>query len=157
MYPFTHLIYASVAALFGFQTGLISVFGAVVLVLLSVLVDIDHLICFNNKNKDWNLKRCWNYCIASDLTQEDMIFHKRKFVIPALLISIFLYLIWSSIGYVFLAGLAVHYVLDFVHFHMIYRKQTHLGLKIFGLKTPLHIYELVADATGLGLLIALIL
>lgn len=157
MYPWTHLIYGLIAAIAGFQLGLINVYMAVVLVVLTVLLDIDHLIYYYGKKRDLNLKRCWNYCVTQLKTRRNMLFHDWRFVIFAILLCVFLYFTKIGWSYVVWAGFFMHYLLDELSLFVRLVKNKIFKIKIFGLIMHLYSYEVLVDIIGLAVLIALIL
>ncbi len=157
MYPHTHFIFALIAALIGLKLDLINLYLAVVLVLFSVLLDIDHLLLYHSIKKDWNLKRCWNTCIAEDYKRERMVFHCIYFVILLIMISAILYLMKSSWSYVLVAGYFPHYFLDHLHLHLRRKKYKFSKIKIFGLIMHLHKFELLLDFLSLIVLILILL
>lgn len=155
MYPWTHLIYGLIAGLIGLELGLININLAVVLVLISVFVDIDHLIFYYSRKKSWNVFKAWDYCVASKDMFPLPIFHRFWFVVLVLLLGIVLYFFNTGWSYVLLSGYFVHYVLDQINLCLL-GKYKYNPLKIFGLNIRVYGYELILDIVGLVVIVVLL-
>jgi len=151
MYPKTHLIFGLIFA------GLIWLFfppigflGFFLILVSSVLIDVDHYLFYVWKVKDWSLIRAYRWSIKVDkilltLKREEIqeyksfifIFHGIEFWL------ILLFLIPLSNTFVFiLLGIAIHMVLDFID---LFQRNVPLTLKLS------QVYNLIKNKNKLDL------
>ncbi len=155
MYPHTHFIFGLIFALIGLKLNLINIYLASVLVLLSVGLDIDHLIFYYSRQKNWNLKKCWNYCVLVKRTRKDLIFHSLSFLVLITLAGVVLYFIKPGWSYVFIGACLPHYFLDVLFDYLRRRKSDYLKIKKLGLVMFLSKYELALGIIGAVILVLL--
>jgi len=121
MLPRIHFILSLFLAIILFYFfPIIGIFGAVIIFISGFLIDVDHYIFYVFAEKDFNLKKAYNWFLIRGkemrkLPIEERIKHKNEILflhgIEPLILLLFLSLIWLPFIFI-LIGFSFHLVLD---------------------------------------------
>ena len=138
MLPQTHFLVAFVIALLGVKSGYFSISQAVLIGVLSVLIDLDHLFAYYHQHKKWSLKGTWNAAIVTHERERSFIQHTDG-LIKVTIILFLLVLIAPKLTVVLSMAYYTHYLLDHIHTDVI---QRHKLKRFMGIAYPFNYYEL---------------
>ncbi len=157
MLPHTHFLVGLIFGLIGIRLGLFNLWFAFLIAILSVLIDIDHLISYYKHKKKINLKECWNHTF-----QEHKRWHEWTFIHhwPTFLIITFFLLIFSTINfklsYIVFAIYVPHFLIDHLHISIEHRKRDHKHKLIRGWLIPISYLEIIINLICLIILYVLL-
>ena len=111
--PHTHFLVAWLFGLIGVKLHYLSYAEALLIGVISTLIDIDHLFSYHKRHKKWSLKETWNAAVVKHEHERSFIQHREGCImVSIILIAIFI----ISRKLAILLGIAyyIHYVLDHV-------------------------------------------
>ncbi len=136
MYPLTHFLFTLAFAytLFPFEY-------AVIIAILSVLLDLDHFLCHLVKKKNPNFRVCWNNAVLGKEHERTFIHHLPGFLVVSGLIF-FIAFLNSTTALAIAIAYYTHMFLDYVHFKP---KEIQKKSKWFGLLFAPTLHEILLD------------
>jgi len=136
-------MFAFLIGLIGLKWGYFSLTEVVVIGVLAVVIDIDHLISFYRHHKSLNLLNCWNTAFETHEYLWTFI-HNRFGMICVMGVLAFVSLF--NMKYALIPGIAYfsHMLLDHIHLHK-HKIKGHNFKEIFGFAIPLCYSEFVFD------------
>jgi len=154
MLPVTHFLVGLLFGLIGVKLGLFSVLTAFFVGLFAVLIDIDHLISYFIRHREFSLKKCWNVSLGVEENLWTFIHYWKGFfvILFGLVVLSFFSL---KVSYFIFAFYVPHFLLDQLHLYWVENKSFKVK-KVFGMNILLYWLEIVLDLVVIGLLIYLL-
>ncbi|MFH1917577.1 MAG: metal-dependent hydrolase [Nanoarchaeota archaeon] len=124
MLPKSHIILGAILSLVLIYFFNFSLIAGIIILLSSVLIDVDHYLYYVYKKKDWSLKRAYNFFIVGknkiaslSRKQRNEFYHGFSFLhgIETLVILFILGKFLSEYFYYILIGFSFHLFLDIIH------------------------------------------
>jgi len=136
-------MFAFLIGLIGLKYNYFSLIEVVIIGVLAVVIDIDHLISFYRHHKSWDLLKCWNGALEKHEYLWTFIHHRFGMIVVTgilALVSLF------NIKYALIPAIAYysHMILDHMHLHK-HKIKGHDYKEVFGLAIPLCYSEFVFD------------
>jgi hypothetical protein len=144
MYPQSHFLFSLLIALILAKLNVFDYKIALLIALVAVFVDIDHLIIFIIKRKDWSIKDAWNAEVKGRFRNaRTFIHHWLGFLlITAVIVSLFF--VNKNLFWIIGLGYYSHMFLDYAHLNILKIKEK-LVIKGFGLVERINKFELLFD------------
>ena len=150
MLPITHFLVGLLFGIMGVRLGFFSVLTAFVIAILAVVMDVDHLISYYLKHKEWSLKKCWNVSLGVEENLWTFIHYWKGFFV-ILLGLVILSFFSLKISYFIFAFYVPHFLLDQLHLYWVMNKDYKIK-KIFGMNILLYWLEIIIDLVVILLL-----
>ncbi|MAG20314.1 hypothetical protein CL618_02675 [archaeon] len=150
MLPITHFLVGLLFGLLGMKLGFFNIYFAILVAILAVAMDVDHLISYYLRHKEWSLKKCWNVALGVEENLWTFIHYWKGFVV-ILLGLIGLSFFSLSISYFIFAFYVPHFLLDQLHLYWVMNRGYKIR-KIFGMNILLYWLEIVIDLVVILLL-----
>jgi hypothetical protein len=111
MLPKTHILLGIIFSVLVYFLFHLTIFQASLILLASVLIDVDHYMFIVKRKKIWNLKKAyyWHKTLPKDHKTMMHIFHTIEFMFLVLIISYF----WNLFFFIFI-GMLFHSILDLI-------------------------------------------
>ncbi|MBT3406014.1 hypothetical protein HN419_02495 [Candidatus Woesearchaeota archaeon] len=142
MYPLTHFLLpfliSSVLEIFNvvdFQTTLI-------ISILAVAIDLDHLIAHYRNHKELSIKNTWNNQFVHKTENQRSPIHRPVGFKAVTALAAAVLIIHPTTALIITIAYYTHYFLDHFNFHI---KSSKLQLKVFGFMTHISITEIALD------------
>lgn len=155
MYPQSHFLFSLLTALILVKFNVFGYWIALFIAIVAILVDIDHLIIFAIKRKEWNLKDAWNSEVKRKFRHARTFIHHYLGFILITIFIIILFFINKNLFWIIGFGYYSHMFLDYAHLNVLKIKER-IVIKKFGLTERMDKFELLFDiflAVGIILLL----
>jgi len=119
MFPQTHLITGIFLSMILIKLNILSIEYAIVLVLVTVLLDIDHLITFIHECKKFSVKEIWDDGFYHHKHTKRTWLHFEKGILLVLLITTILIPINIQLAIAICIGYFLHILLDYYSFNVL--------------------------------------
>lgn len=153
MYPQSHFLFSFFIALIFVKYSIFDYKIALLIALFAVFIDIDHLIIFIIKRKEWSLKDAWNAEVKGKFKNARTFIHHYVGIIIMTILVVILFFINRNLFWIVCLGYYSHIFLDYSHLNILKIKEK-IILKGFGLVEKINKFELLFD---IFLLIGIIL
>ncbi len=140
MYPHTHFIVAFFVGMIFTKAGHITIEMALIAALISVLIDLDHLIEYGIRHKEWSMIKAWNASVVYHELERSFIHYHIGFIIVSGII-IFVGLFSIPLAIIKATAYYSHFFLD--HMHVYINKR--FKFRELGLHFNISLQELMID------------
>ena len=119
MFPQTHLITGIFLSIILIKLNILSINYAIILVLVTFLLDIDHVINFIYECKKFSIKEIWNDGFYHHKHTKRTWLHFEKGILLVLIITTILLLINIQLAIAICSGYFLHILLDYYSFNVL--------------------------------------
>ncbi len=119
MFPQTHLITGIFLSIILIKLNILSINYAIILVLVTFLLDIDHVINFIYECKKFSIKEIWNDGFDHHKHTKRTWLHFEKGILLVLIITTILLLINIQLAIAICSGYFLHILLDYYSFNVL--------------------------------------
>jgi len=119
MFPQTHLITGIFLSIILIKLNILSINYAIILVLVTFLLDIDHVINFIYECKKFSIKEIWNDGFYHHKHTKRTWLHFEKGILLVLIITTILLLINIQLAIAICSGYFLHILLDYYSFSVL--------------------------------------
>jgi hypothetical protein len=154
MYPQSHFLFALFISMIFVKYGVFDYRIALLIAVLAVFVDIDHLINFIIKKKDYSIRDAWNAGIIGHMKERTFIHHYLGFILITGII-VLLFFLNRTWFWIILIAYYSHMFLDYAKLNIL-KIRGRITIKEAGFVEKINKFELLFDfflVIGIALLI----